>query len=352
MDLQSNYIQHLIGEPNFHFEEGDISIHGEWIEYHIKKCDIVLPLVAIATPIEYTRNPLRVFELDFEENLRVVRYCVKYNKRIIFPSTSEVYGMCNEDEFDEDNSKLILGPIRMQRWIYSCCKQLLDRVIWAYGQKEGLKFTLFRPFNWIGPKLDSLTSARIGSSRAITQLILNLVEGTPIQLIDGGSQKRCFTDVTDGVEALYRIIENKDDICDGKIINIGNPTNEASIRELAEMLLEKFNQHPQRAKFPPFAGFQEIESGSYYGSGYQDVQYRRPSIRNAKKFLKWSPQIGMEQSVKQTLDFFIQESLSSQKSLKEHQLKQKGLHEIVSVSYADEKTASRVNKVVSQKLEN
>ena len=347
MDLQSNYIQHLIGKPNFHFEEGDISIHGEWIEYHIKKCDIVLPLVAIATPIEYTRNPLRVFELDFEENLRVVRYCVKYNKRIIFPSTSEVYGMCNEEEFDEDNSKLILGPIRMQRWIYSCCKQLLDRVIWAYGQKEGLAFTLFRPFNWIGPKLDSLTSARIGSSRAITQLILNLVEGTPIQLIDGGHQKRCFTDVSDGVEALFRIIENKDNICDGKIINIGNPTNEASIRELAEMLLEKFNQHPERSKFPPFAGFQEIESGSYYGSGYQDVQYRRPSIKNAKKYLKWSPQIEMKQSVEQTLDFFIKESLSSQESLDE-QLKQKGPHKIVSVSYTKDKSGAKAKKNVSK----
>ena len=209
MDLRSNYIEHLIGRPGFHFDEGDIRIHREWIEYHIRKCDIVLPLVAIATPIEYTRNPLGVFELDFEENLRVVRYCVKYNKRIIFPSTSEVYGMCDDAEFDEDNSRLILGPIRMQRWIYSCCKQLLDRVIWAYGQKERLKFTLFRPFNWIGPRLDSLTSARIGSSRAITQLILNLVEGTPILLIDGGQQKRCFTDISEGVECLFRIIENK-----------------------------------------------------------------------------------------------------------------------------------------------
>nr|MBC8217425.1 formyltransferase [Planctomycetota bacterium] len=145
MDLRSNYISHLIDRPGFHFEEGDISIHREWTEYHIRKCDIVLPLVAIATPIEYTRNPIGVFELDFEENLRVVRYCVKYRKRIVFPSTSEVYGMCDEEEFDEDNSKLVLGPIRMQRWIYSCCKQLLDRVIWAYGQKEGLQFTLFRP---------------------------------------------------------------------------------------------------------------------------------------------------------------------------------------------------------------
>ncbi|RLF63415.1 MAG: bifunctional UDP-glucuronic acid oxidase/UDP-4-amino-4-deoxy-L-arabinose formyltransferase, partial [Thermoplasmata archaeon] len=155
MDLRSNYVQHLLDRPGFYFEEGDISIHREWMEYHIRKCDVVLPLVAIATPIEYTRNPIRVFELDFEENLRIVRYCLKYGKRIIFPSTSEVYGMCDEDEFDEDNSKLVVGPIRMQRWIYSCCKQLLDRVIWADGQKEGLAFTLFRPFNWIGPKLDS-----------------------------------------------------------------------------------------------------------------------------------------------------------------------------------------------------
>jgi len=309
MDLCSNYIQHLVDKPNFHFEEGDISIHGEWIEYHVKKCDIVLPLVAIATPIEYTRNPLRVFELDFEENLRVVRYCVKYGKRIIFPSTSEVYGMCDEAEFDEDNSRLILGPIRMQRWIYSCSKQLLDRVIWAYGQKEGLAFTLFRPFNWIGPKLDSLTSARIGSSRAITQLILNLVEGTPIQLIDGGEQKRCFTDVADGIECLYRIIENQDGICNGRIINIGNPDNEASIRSLAEMLLAKFNQHPLRSHFPPFAGFREIESGSYYGAGYQDVQHRRPSIKNARKLLNWQPTIELEQSVEQTLDFFLREAV-------------------------------------------
>ena len=337
MDLRSNYIEHLIGRPRFHFEEGDISIHREWTEYHIRKCDIVLPLVAIATPIEYTRNPIGVFELDFEENLKIVRYCVKYKKRIIFPSTSEVYGMCDEEEFDEDNSKLVLGPIRMQRWIYSCCKQLLDRVIWAYGQKEGLRFTLFRPFNWIGPKLDSLTSARIGSSRAITQLILNLVEGAPILLIDGGRQKRCFTDVSDGVECLYRIIENKGGICDGKIINIGDPENEVSIRGLAELLLAKFEQHPFRYKFPPFAGFRLVESSSYYGKGYQDVQYRRPSIRNAKKLLDWTPIVDLEQSVEQTLDFFLRTSVESGEFVLRSEPKLFVPHAIVAVSSSDKK---------------
>jgi UDP-4-amino-4-deoxy-L-arabinose formyltransferase/UDP-glucuronic acid dehydrogenase (UDP-4-keto-hexauronic acid decarboxylating) len=219
---------------------------------------------------------------------------------------------------------------------------LLDRVIWAYGQKEGLKFTLFRPFNWIGPKLDSLTSARIGSSRAITQLILNLVEGTPILLIDGGNQKRCFTDVSDGVECLYRIIENKNGVCDGKIINIGNPDNEISIKGLAELLLAKFEQHHLRPEFPPFAGFRVIESGSYYGSGYQDVQHRKPSIRNAKKLLGWTPTVNMEKSVERTLDFFLPESIKSKgfvPPLLSSDRKTRGLvpYDVVPVSYNNDK---------------
>ncbi len=307
MDLASDSISRFLKHPDFHFSEGDISIHREWIEHHVKKCDIVLPLVAIATPAEYVKNPLRVFELDFEENLRVIRYCAKYGKRVLFPSTSEVYGMCNDEEFDERTSNCVLGPIHKQRWIYSCSKQLLDRVIWAYGTTQGLKFTLFRPFNWVGPRLDSLAAARIGSSRVITQLILNLVEGTPIQLVDGGKQKRCFTDVEDGVECLFRIIENKNDCCNSKIFNIGNPVNEASISELANILTEKFEQHPLRHKFPPLAGIHTIESRAFYGAGYQDVQHRRPSIELANKLLDWSPTIPFADSIEKTLDYFLRQ---------------------------------------------
>ncbi|MFJ3152791.1 bifunctional UDP-4-amino-4-deoxy-L-arabinose formyltransferase/UDP-glucuronic acid oxidase ArnA [Pseudomonas protegens] len=304
LDIGSDAIERLRSHPNFHFVEGDISIHSEWIEYHIKKCDVVLPLVAIATPIEYTRNPLRVFELDFEENLKLVRYCVKYNKRVIFPSTSEVYGMCQDKNFDEDTSNLIVGPINKQRWIYSVSKQLLDRVIWAYGAKG-----LFRPFNWMGPRLDRLDSARIGSSRAITQLILNLVEGTPIRLFDGGEQKRCFTDIADGIEALARIVDNENDCCNGQIINIGNPDNEASIRQLGEELLRQFEAHPLRGNFPPFAGFRDVESKAFYGAGYQDVEHRKPSIDNAKRLLNWEPTVEMSETIGNTLDFFLREAM-------------------------------------------
>ena len=154
------FLQH----PRFHFVEGDISIHSEWIEYHVKKCDVVLPLVAIATPIEYTRNPLRVFELDFEENLRIIRYCVKYQKRIIFPSTSEVYGMCSDKSLMKTAQTLPLAR-SINHAGSTPYPQLLDRVIWAYGEKEGLRFTLFRPFNWMDRVWTALTP-RVSAAHA------------------------------------------------------------------------------------------------------------------------------------------------------------------------------------------
>lgn len=316
MDLSTNAIERLLERPDFHFKEGDIGIMREWIEYHVRKCDIILPLVAIATPIEYMRNPLRVFELDFEENLRIVRYCVKYGKRLIFPSTSEVYGMCTDPEFDEQRSNFVLGPIHKQRWIYSCSKQMLDRVIWAYGATNGLKFTLFRPFNWVGPRLDSLASARIGSSRVITQFILNMVEGMPIRLVDGGSQKRCFTDVKDGIDCLFKIIDDKNNCTNGRIFNIGNPDNEKSMAELADILIDKFSTHPLRKHFPPFAGIRRIEARTFYGDGYQDVEHRRPSIRQAKTLLGWEPVVPFTQSVEETLDFFLRDMIGETGQLK------------------------------------
>ena len=258
MDLAHNKLGHSLPNGRFRFVEGDISINKEWIEYHIKKSDVVLPLVAIATPMAYVQDPLGVFTLDFEENLGIIRTCVKYDRRVIFPSTSEVYGMCRDDEFLEDESHFVLGPIHKQRWIYACSKQLLDRVIWAYGQQGALRFTLIRPFNWIGPKLDDINAAKEGSSRVVTQFITNLYAGEDIKLVDGGHQRRCFTWVEDGIDCLMRIIENPGGVADGQVFNIGNPANECSIRELAFKLRHLYEHHPDRAGRPPLGGIQDV----------------------------------------------------------------------------------------------
>ena len=77
------------------------------------------------------------------------------------------------------------------------------------------------------------------------------------------------------------------------------------------MLVAKFEKHPLRSNFPPFAGFRETESSSYYGKGYQDVEHRKPSIRNAQRLLKWTPAVELEQSVEETLDFFLREAVKA-----------------------------------------
>ncbi len=305
LDMACDKLERSLGDPRFHFLEGDITINKEWIEYNIKKCDVVLPLVAIATPVTYVKDPLRVFELDFEENLKIIRQCVKYKKRVIFPSTSEVYGMSPDREFDEENSPLQLGPINKERWIYSCAKQMLDRVIYAYGAHEGLRYTLFRPFNWIGPKLDSISTAKEGSSRVLTQFLYNILAGEPIQLVDGGNQRRSFTFVEDGIGCLMKIIENKDGCAESGIFNIGNPTNDLSVKELAHKLRDLVAEYPDYKEKADSCRIVEVSSGEFYGKGYQDMLTRVPSVKNAKERLGWEPTTTIDDALRKTLEFYL-----------------------------------------------
>ncbi len=304
MDMQSDRVTPWLDHPRFRFFEGDITINKEWIEYHVRKCDVVLPLVAIATPATYVTDPLGVFELDFEANLAVLRHCVKYRKRVVFPSTSEVYGMCEDESFDPERSPLVYGPIAKPRWIYACSKQLLDRVIHAYGQQRGLRYTLFRPFNWIGPGLDSLHAPKEGSSRVITQFLGHIVRGEPIRLVDGGGQRRCFTDVQDGIDALQCILANEGGLADGRIYNIGNPVNDLSVRELAELMLSIAAQRPEYRERARRVRLHDTSADDYYGPGYQDVLRRVPSIENTRRELGWSPRIGMRTALDRLFDHY------------------------------------------------
>jgi nucleoside-diphosphate-sugar epimerase len=304
MDMNNERISTLLDHPRFHFFEGDITINREWVEYHVKKCDVILPLVAIATPSTYVKEPLRVFELDFEANLPIVRSAVKYKKHLIFPSTSEVYGMCHDEEFDPENSELICGPINKPRWIYSCAKQLMDRVIWGYGMEQGLNFTLFRPFNWIGSGLDSIHTPKEGSSRVLTQFFGHIVRGENISLVDGGQQKRAFTYIDDGIDALIKIIANKEGIATGKIYNIGNPANNFSIRDLARSMLELAAEYPEYRDTARKVQLVETTSSAYYGNGYQDVQNRVPRITRTCEELDWQPTTTMADALRKIFDAY------------------------------------------------
>jgi nucleoside-diphosphate-sugar epimerase len=212
--------------------------------------------------------------------------------------------MCTDAEFDSETSNLVLGPINKQRWIYACAKQLMDRVIHAYGQQEGLDYTLFRPFNWIGSGLDSINTAKEGSSRVITQFLGHIVRGEPIKLVDGGTQKRAFTYIDDGVSALMRMIANENGIASGKIYNVGNPSNNYSVRELAQMMLDLALTYPEYRDTARQVELIDTTAEDYYGRGYQDVQNRVPDIANTCAELRWQPTVTMEESLQRIFDAY------------------------------------------------
>ena len=305
LDLSTHKLENYLNHPRLHFHQGDLTHSQEWLAEKIQWCDMVFPLVAIANPAIYVEDPLRVFELDFEANLQVVRLCVKYQKRVIFPSTSEVYGMCPDKEFDEETSPLVLGPINKPRWIYSCSKQMMDRVISAYGQRGELQYTLFRPFNWIGPKLDDIKNPNPKSSRAIIQFIGNILRGQDITLVNGGKQRRSFTYIDDCIDALMKIIENKNNSAAQGIFNIGNPNNDISIIELAELLVQQIKTYPEYSALAAKTKLIPVKATEHFGEGYQDVEARVPSIKRAKQYLDWEPRTDLPTAIKHILDYHI-----------------------------------------------
>ena len=295
-------LKHSAESESFSFYKGDIFEEDFWIEEQVKTCDVVLPFAGIAKPAYYLSHPLWTFELDFEQNLKVIRFCVKYGKRVVFPSTSEVYGLTGDEILNEDESPLIVGPVNKMRWIYSCGKQMMDRIITAYGQEKGLKYTIFRPFNWIGPRLDNQEDARSRAARSITQIVYDILEKGEVTLVAGGKQRRSFTWIGDGTDALMTLLRNGNGKADGQIFNIGNPDNNASIRELAEMIVDAMKDFPEYAARAEKVRFVSVPAEDYYRNGYDDMKNRVPSIEKMKKFMNWTPKVGLRDAIRMTLE--------------------------------------------------
>lgn len=304
-DLKRDRLREHLGNPRLELHDGNIR-NRTLVRKLVSGADVVLPLAGIATPKIYITNPLLVHEIDFEANLEIVRDCLEMKKRVIWASTSEVYGMSTDTEFHPLESNLVMGPIHKMRWIYAAGKSLADRLIYAYGRDRGLEYTLFRPFNWIGYGQDDIHKTD-GSPRLITQFLGNILRGENLNLVDGGTNRRSFTYIDDGIDALVKIIDNKKNIASKKIYNIGNPKNNHSIRDIAELILELAPKYPHFRDNVDKVKIVVTPSGKHYGEGYQDMINRTPHIRNTKKELSWNPRFNLRSSLKRIFEAYEEE---------------------------------------------
>ena len=293
----------------------DIRFDNEAIEGEVRNADLVVDLVAFANPSVYVTDPLGTFRLNFLENLKIVDYCVKHRKRIVQFSTCEVYGVTAANvmgkdpgewacPFSEDSTHLIMGPIGSHRWIYASGKQLLERVLHAYGLQEGLNWTVVRPFNFIGPRIDFLPSEASGNPRVFSHFMNALLYGTPMQLVDGGRNYRAYTYIDDAMDCIVRILDNPGGVCDRQIFNIGKPDNEVTIRQLAQMMSDVFDRH-FREPGDPYPEIVDVTGEDFYGPGYQDCDRRIADISKVQRLLGWTPRYGIEEVIRRTMEYFV-----------------------------------------------
>lgn len=308
-DLCHDNVDGLLRDKRLTFKKGDLFKDTDWLEQQVRECDVVLPLAGIAKPAYYLKKPIWTFELDFEQNLKIVRMCAEHGVRLVFPSTSETYGLSGDGELREDETPLITGPINKMRWVYSCSKQMMDRMIFAYGQEQGLKFSIFRPFNWVGPRLDSFKDAEEHCARSFTQIIYDILYRGNVTLVDGGTNRRSFTWIGDAVEGLSALIDDKDGRAEGQIFNIGCSENNYCIKEIAEMIIDEMKDIPLFREKAEKAVLVSVPSDSYYSPSYEDTKNRVPSVEKMERLLGWRSKTGIREIIRLTLAWYAEREL-------------------------------------------
>jgi UDP-apiose/xylose synthase len=275
----------------------------------VGRCDVVLSLTALCNPALYSTKPLEVIDSSYTHLVPLVERCAKLGTRLVHFSTCEVYGRAALDasaspmaEMNEDDTAFFLGPVHRERWTYACAKQLLERVIWAYGRHEQLDFTIVRPFNVIGARMDFVPGIDgQGVPRVLASFMSALLRGGDLLLVDGGWQKRSFISTGDFVEAIVRIVQ-RPEATRRQVINVGNPENNVSIRELARALGRAFEERVPGARR---TRVREVTAEELYGAGYDDSLERLPDIAKARRLLDWQPRTTLRQMLPPIVDDYV-----------------------------------------------
>jgi UDP-apiose/xylose synthase len=316
-DITSKKCSQHLDNPDFHFREGyvDSSNTEEILGDKIADVEAIFSLAAVCNPAEYIKNPVFTIESNFIHAYKLVDLCTKAGTWLIHTSTCEVYGRtiasyipgdeytdANLYEQREDETPLVMGPIVNQRWTYAAAKALFERYIYANHTENGLPFTIVRPYNWFGPRMDYIPGRDgEGVPRVLACFMKALLDGQPLQLVDGGGAHRTITYIQDSVDALTRMLDVPK--ARNQTFNIGNRANECTVAELAHMMREvyaditgdgRFKEHP----------IEDVSSEKFYGPGYEDCDRRVPDVSKAERLLGWDPKYDLRETLRITMQYF------------------------------------------------
>jgi UDP-glucose 4-epimerase len=277
-------VKHRIGNANLHFVRDSV-FNEAILEGLIARVDLVYHLAAVVGVEHYVGDPYQVLNVNVNGTQNVLKLAFKHGKRVVFSSTSEVYGRNAEIPWGEDDDR-VLGSTRIDRWCYSTSKAVGEHFCFAYA-KMGLKTTVVRYFNVYGPRLDAIDVGRV-----ITIFLGQALRNEPVTVIGDGSQTRCFTYVTDAIAATVEAGLREEAI--GEIFNIGTD-REHTIRELAERLITIAGSKSQIRYVPQ----QEV-----YGESYEDIPRRIPKVDRMRSLLGVTAETSLDEGLRRTIDYF------------------------------------------------
>lgn len=290
-------------ETDFEFREVDIRHDEHALEEAIRDAEVVIDLVAYANPSLYVETPLEVFELNFTQNLKVAELCAAHDRWLIQYSSAEVYGKAREGtRFHEDETDFVLGPVTRHRWIYAAAKALLERVLHAHGLEGTLEYTIIRPFNFIGSRIDYLVPpGSMGGPRVFAHFMSALMGGGPLYVVDGGHVHRAFLHIEDADRALETILVRRE-ASRNQIFNVGNPDNDIVIRDLAVLMRDLYVELTGR---PSSSRIIEVSGEEFYGPGYEDADRLPPDVSKLRA-LGWAPRHGIRETFRDAMTYYLE----------------------------------------------
>lgn len=281
-------VRHNAGHPGFRYLKGSV-FDTDLLESLVAKSDLVYHLAAVVGVEHYVEDPFHVLNVNVNGTQNVLKFAHRYDKRLVFASTSEVYGKSRDTPFREDGDRL-LGSTEIDRWCYSTSKAVGEHFCFAYG-KLGLPVVIVRFFNAYGPRLD-----RIDVGRVITIFMGQLLRGEDLTVIGDGKQTRAFTYVDDAVEALIRAGTLPEAV--GRIFNIGSD-RETTILELAETMIRAYPGTGSKVTL--------VRQEDVYGPSYEDIPRRFPDITRMRTILGVEPKVPLEDGLRRTIEWFRSE---------------------------------------------
>ncbi len=279
-------IRHLLSNPKLQYIKESI-FNEKMIDGLVMKADLIYHMAAVVGVEHYVEDPYKVLNVNVNGTQRILEAAFKYGKKLVFASTSEVYGRSTQIPFQEDGDR-VLGSTRIDRWCYSTSKAVGEHFCFAY-KKMGLPVVVVRYFNIYGPRLDKLDVGRV-----ITIFLGQIFRKEPITVIGDGKQTRCFTYVSDAIEATVQAGLLKQ--AEGDIFNIGTD-KESTVLELAQAM---------KSICKSDSPIQFVQQQKVYGESYEDVPRRVPDITKQKSILGVTPRVGLEKGLEQTIAWFRQ----------------------------------------------